>query len=449
MKTVFRSHTLVLFIGDIIFLAFALWITLLLRDLRLPTEALLSAYLLPFIFLCIVWIGVFFIAGLYESRSIIFERRTLSYTLLVAQIFNVTLAAVFFFLVPVFGIAPKTILLIYLIVSFLFIFFWRIFLFPQLGLQKLEVALVIGEGREIQDLVSALEMAPHAPTRIVATLDPNGTNLSHIVNDAIEKYNPRFIIADFADTRIAAAFPTLYNFLYRGIRFFDAMELYEEVFGRVPLSQINEKWLVHNVSRYVHVLYDFSKEIVDRCGGILLGLISLLLYPFISIAILLEDGFPIFITQDRVGENNQIIRIYKFRSMSGNDNGNYNVSGATTLHVTGVGAFLRAWRLDELPQLWNVINGTISLIGPRLEFPALVTQYEASIPYYGIRHLIKPGLSGWAQLYYYNDPHHAANVEATRMKLSYDLYYIKHRSLALDTTIALKTIRRLLIKGNA
>jgi lipopolysaccharide/colanic/teichoic acid biosynthesis glycosyltransferase len=119
------------------------------------------------------------------------------------------------------------------------------------------------------------------------------------------------------------------------------------------------------------------------------------------------------------------------------------------LVVTPVGRIIRTSRVDEVPQLWNILRGDMSLIGPRPEFPALVAEYVKEIPYYNLRHLVKPGLSGWAQLYYHQDPHHAADVEATKMKLSYDLYYLKHRSLALDATIALKTIRRLLVRSNA
>lgn len=111
--------------------------------------------------------------------------------------------------------------------------------------------------------------------------------------------------------------------------------------------------------------------------------------------------------------------------------------------VTRFGAFLRKSRLDEFPQLWNVIRGDLSLIGPRPEIPSLVKEYEDQIPYYDIRHLIKPGLSGWAQLYHDNHPHHASDVQETKVKLSYDLYYIKNRSVLLDFKIALKTLKKL------
>ena len=139
--------------------------------------------------------------------------------------------------------------------------------------------------------------------------------------------------------------------------------------------------------------------------------------------------------------------MYKFRTMKiANDSGKWN-SGEKN-YVTTIGAFLRKTRLDELPQLWNVVFGDVSLIGPRPEFPDAVKTYENEISYYGIRHLIKPGLSGWAQIYHDNHPHHGIGIAETKEKLSYDLYYMKHRSFILDLQIVLKTIKKLLsIKG--
>ena len=112
-------------------------------------------------------------------------------------------------------------------------------------------------------------------------------------------------------------------------------------------------------------------------------------------------------------------------------------------HVTRVGKFLRFTRIDELPQLWNVLRGDISLIGPRPEKPSYAAIYEKEVPYYNVRHLIQPGLSGWAQIYHKTPPKFAASSEDTAMKLSYDLYYIKNRSFLLDLTIALKTVKEL------
>lgn len=407
------------------------------------------AHLLPFSLLFVVWVGVFLIVGLYESRSIIFARRALSATLLGGQTINVAIAALFFFFIPLFGISPKTILFIYLLISFLFVLLWRVFLFPWLGIQKVENALIIGVGSEIKELASALRKAPRAPTCVIGTVDPGNPSVVHAVKETIESQNVRFIIADLNDDRVSAAIPELYNYISRGVRFVDALTLYEEVFGRIPLSQINEQWLARNISRYAHIGYDVFKRAMDIVGGFVGGAISLIFYPFIIVAIKLEDGGPVFIAQERIGQDNELVRIYKFRTMSGNDNGQYGSSGKSQLVVTRVGRFLRASRFDEFPQFWGIVRGSLSLVGPRLEFPSLVEQYEAQIPYYGVRHLIKPGLFGWAQLHHLSDPHHATDVEATKMKLSYDLYYLKHRSLTLDIIIALKTIRRLLARSNA
>ena len=449
MTTAFRARPLVLFVGDVCAFVFALWASLFFRTFSAPSWELFTSHLSAFSFLFVVWVGVFIVAGLYESRSIIFARRALSVTLLAGQTVNVTIAALFFFFIPLFGIAPKTILFIYLVTSFLFVLVWRVFLFPWLGIQKVENAIVVGEGKEIDELVVALYNAPRAPTRVVATIKPSDPSVAALVTRAIDGQGVRFVIADLDDRRVAEVFPELYNFISRGVRFVDALTLYEEIYGRAPLSQIDEQWLARNVSRYMHTLYDPVKRGMDIVGGLVGGVISLLFYPFIILAIKLDDGGPAFIVQDRVGQDNESVRIHKFRTMSGNDNGKYGPGGSTSLTVTRVGRFLRASRLDELPQFWDVVMGKLSLVGPRLELPSLVKQYEKQIPYYGVRNLIKPGLFGWAQLYYHGDPHHAADVEATKMKLSYDLYYLKHRSLVLDTLITFKTIRRLLIKSNA
>ena len=127
--------------------------------------------------------------------------------------------------------------------------------------------------------------------------------------------------------------------------------------------------------------------------------------------------------------------------MTGNDAGDYGASGKSTLSVTRVGKWLRVFRIDELPQLWNIFIGDLSFVGPRPETPTLAAQYNARIPYYNARYLIAPGLMGWAQLRHDRHPHHGLAVEETKEKLSYDLYYLKHRSLLIDIYIMLQTIR--------
>jgi len=170
-----------------------------------------------------------------------------------------------------------------------------------------------------------------------------------------------------------------------------------------------------------------------------LFLLSLLAYPFVALAIYLEDRGPIFYVPERIGKGNRPIRIRKFRTMRVMDEGQQ--LGQNVDQITRVGKFLRVSRIDELPQLLNVLMGDLSLVGPRPEFPKLVTLYNEQIPYYNMRHLITPGLSGWAQVHHEKPPH---TLEETREKLSFDLYYLKNRSVVLDIKIALKTIKTLL-----
>lgn len=442
MTNVFRPRTIVLFLGDLSFFTFALWLSLYARTFELPAREVFVAHLVPFCVLFVIWVGVFFIAGLYESRSIILARRAFSATLLISQIFNICLAALFFFFVPIFGIAPKTLLFIYLIVSFVLVLLWRVWLYPWLGLQKPEPALMVGAGPEIEALTEALNKAHRAPARVVAVVPPSGA-VAHAVEAAIHLHRPRFVIADFSNDSVSAAFPELYNYLARGIRFFDALPLYEEVFGRIALSHIDDRWLARNISRSAHMLYDPVKRGMDIVLALPAGLLSLTLYPFIALAIKLQDGGPIFISQERVGQDGTIIHLPKFRSMTRNEQ---NLLAGGNNKVTPVGKVLRLTRLDELPQLWSIVKGDLSLIGPRPELPSGVALYKKEIPYFDVRHLVRPGLSGWAQLYA-KHAHHGVGLEETRDKFSCDLYYLKHRSLFLDLIIALKTIKKLLTRS--
>ncbi|MBP9711111.1 MAG: sugar transferase [Candidatus Pacebacteria bacterium] len=445
MATVFRPRTLILFVGDLVFFVFALWLSLLVRNAEVPTWSLFELHLEPFAYLFAAWVVVYFIAGLYEGRSIILARRALSSTLLYAQIVNMFLAALFFFVVPFFGIAPKTILFVYLVISFPLILIWRAVLFPRLGFSKPEKALVVGGRAEVLELAQVLANSPFAPVRIAATIHPNGVSIAHEVEQALLIHNARYIIADFNDPKVASAFPQMYNLLSMGVRFFDALALYEQVLGRIPLSILDDRWFARNISRYAHMLYDGAKRFIDIVVGVLLSVVPLVCYPFFALIIKLQDGGPVFYTQVRMGQNNQPFVMLKFRSMSGTDQGSEVLKSKHV--VTPFGKFLRVSRLDEFPQAWNVLRGDMSLVGPRPEFPALVEEYEKEIPYYGVRHLVKPGLSGWAQLYHDNHPHHGTEVEATREKLSYDLYYLKHRSITLDAIIILKTIKKLLTRS--
>src|SRR3989344_1773350 len=412
MATAFRPRTLVLFAGDLLSFILALWLSLYLRAFEAPPQWLFVAHIEPFSLLFVAWVAVFFIAGLYENRSVILARRALSTTLLIAQTFNIAIAALFFFFVPIFGIAPKTLLFIYLGVSFVLTLLWRAVLSPRLW--SPEPALAVGSGMEVTELARALNAAHRAPARIAAVIDPNVDDLAGELRASVARYRVRMVIADWDNPRVAAVFGDVSSYIAEGVRFFDATALYEAMFGRIVLRRVDNRWVVRHVSRYAHTLYDTLKRVMDITAALVLGAVSLVFYPFLIVAIKLQDGGPVFYTQVRVGQNNRPIVMRKFRSMSGADNSSEVLQ--SKLVVTPVGSIIRKTRIDELPQLWNVLKGDLSLIGPRPEFPALVEEYVKNIPYYNLRHLVKPGLSGWAQLYHDNHPHHGTEVEATREK---------------------------------
>ncbi|MBL9215499.1 MAG: exopolysaccharide biosynthesis polyprenyl glycosylphosphotransferase [Opitutaceae bacterium] len=219
------------------------------------------------------------------------------------------------------------------------------------------------------------------------------------------------------------------------------LELFHEVYWRkIPLYRLNQTWLFQEGFQIAREpVFERLKRICDL-GLAFLGLaIALPLLPFAAAAIWLEDRGPVFFRQPRVGKNREPFAIVKLRTMRPGGGG-HAYTQANDARVTRVGHFLRATRLDEVPQLWNVLVGDMSLIGPRAEWVRLVEEYERKIPCYHFRHLVKPGITGWAQVNY----PYGASLDDTLRKLEYDLYYIRHFSFVLDASIVLKTIHIML-----
>ena len=306
--------------------------------------------------------------------------------------------------------------------------------------------LLIAEGSEANDLYNEINHNSRYGMSIIKWINTSSTNInSQEIFNIIKSEKISFVIADFSHNKVNEIMPTLYRLIFSGVQFADVQKVYEEIFDRVPLSLIDDIWFLENVSNFAKTSFDIFKRLIDIITSVTFGLISLLLYPFIILAIKFDDGGVIFSYQNRVSQDNKIVRIVKFRTMTiANDEGKW---GSQPNTVTRVGKFLRRSRLDELPQFWNVFRGDISLVGPRPEFGEAVSLYSQQISYYNVRHIIKPGLFGWAQIYHERHPHHGLDIELTRRKLSYDLYYVKNRSFWLDVKIALKTVKVLLSRS--
>ena len=438
-----RKEPLVLLLGDLLFFLVALWLSLFFRNLELPSQELFLIHLLPFSLLFLVWVIVFYIAGLYEKHTAIL-RSTLPTTLANTQITNSGLAVIFFYFVPFFGITPKTILFIYLFISFVIVLLWRMYGYFLIGRVKPANAILIGTGDEMKELLNEVNNNPIYNLHFISSIDLNRTDENGFWDEIVSKIyseDVSVISIDLANKNVEPVLPHLYNLIFSNINFIDMHKIYEDIFDRVPLSLLRYNWFLENISTTPHAAYDALKRIMDITISLPLTLISMLVYPFVWTAIKIEDRGPLFIIQERVGSNNKVMKILKFRTMSRDDRGEYN-AGGTVNFVTKTGGFLRRTRIDELPQLLNVLKGDLSLIGPRPELPGLVKHYTEEIPYYNIRHIIKPGLSGWAQIYGEHG-HSKVAFDETRNKLSYDLYYIKNRSFLLDLKIALRTLKTL------
>ncbi len=430
-----------IFLGDIVFLYFSLWLTLFLRNYGDGNPQMFSAHVIPFSILFVVWVMVYYIASLYEPHTVVLKSK-LPAIILNAQAVNSLIAVMFFYLIPYFGITPKTTLFLDLIISFNLITIWRFYAVPLLGLRKKERAVLIGSGDETRQLYRVVNQNPLYPMRFITWVDldkVDGIDFNEEVLNRIYSEDISLIVIDIENSKVTPILPKLYNLIFSHIRFVDQYRIYEDIFDKIPLSLIGYSWFLENVSSRAHFGYDLLKRGMDILLALVLFIPSLVIYPLVYIALKLDDGGAFFYIPERTGRGGKPIKIYKFRTMNVMDDG--KKLGENKTSITRVGGFLRKSRIDELPQLWNVLRGDLSLIGPRPEFPKLVGVYNEQIPYYNMRHLIKPGLSGWAQVHHDKPPQ---TIDETKEKLAYDLYYLKNRSFALDLKIALKTIKTLL-----
>jgi len=437
-----RRETITLIVGDFLMLVASLWTALTLRNLELPSYSYLEANLVPFLPVFLLSLLVFYIAGLYEKQTRPI-RRVMGARILSAQAANVAIAAILFFVLPL-NIAPKTILVLYLVASVFAEVVWRFYRMRyELATEKRVPAVLVGTGTAPRDLYEEVRENPRYLMHFVEQIEPTQMHskgeIAERIVAAIER-GARAVVVDTSDARVSADLPALYRRMTDGVTFLEFAELYEEIFDRVPLDHLDPSQVIESLPKR-RTVYDAMKRVFD----IFLALIGIVLaFPFVLFAVIVSLGqarTP-FIRQERIGRGGYVFRLVKLRSMLFDDNGDPELHAKN--RVTAFGRFLRKTRIDELPQLINVLKGDLSFIGPRPEIPKIVERYEREIPHYQMRHLIVPGLSGWAQIHDYDAPHGPADIARTRRKLSLDLYYLKHRSFALDLAVAMKSLRALL-----
>lgn len=312
--------------------------------------------------------------------------------------------------------------------------------------------LLIAHAEDIGDIVSSLQKSD-PNYRVVGYFNTGRTDQTIVNNleiDAISLKDINLIIDEIAISEVVVGTPLsegmtvelnnqLIKLLEHGIPIRDYTQVYEEITYRVPVQHVEKDFYRYfPFSRSNHnKLYLFFNKILDLVLSLVGLLFGLVLLPFIIIANILGNRGPLIYNQTRVGKNGKHFKIYKLRSMIRNAEKNgARYAQKKDVRVTKFGRFLRKSRLDEIPQFINVLKGEMSVIGPRPERPVFVANLIEKIPFYEVRHLVKPGLTGWAQV---NSKYGSTEADSLE-KLQYDLYYIKHRSLFLDVAIVIKTL---------
>lgn len=449
-----RTRELALLIfGDVTIFILSLWLTLLFRYVSIPSWGLFSDHLGPFLLLSTIWLFVFYIAGLYDKHTL-FLKSFLVSRIINTQVANSIIAALLFLIIP-FGIAPKTNLVIYLVISIGILTWWRLSLYKKVSPKNKHRAILLADGDEAIELADEINNNDRYNYTFVRIIDAataaKTDDLEVKLLQLIESKNIDIVVADPNSKYIADVLPKIFDlsFLNFKLTFLDFHKVFEDTFDRVPLSALSYEWFISNVSQSKSLSYDFLKRVTDIVGSVVLGFILLLMLPFLYIAIRLEGKGDLFISQERIGRFNTPVTIHKIRTMTQNRSASATWTNEDATEgnvVTRVGAVLRRLSIDELPQVWAIFKGDISLIGPRNDIKGLGERMALEIPYYNIRNYVKPGVTGWAQTHqhYTADNISPQSLEETKMRLSYDLYYVKNRSFVVDVDIALKTFKTLL-----
>jgi sugar transferase (PEP-CTERM system associated) len=316
--------------------------------------------------------------------------------------------------------------------------------------------LVLGTGNLAREAVREILRHPEMGIKVVGFIDdkpemvgvsivnPKVVGLYEDLPQLVQKHRIDRIVVGLQDRRGKLPIKELLDFKTRGVAVEEATTFYERVAGKIPIENLKPSWMVFNSGFTVSKRIQIEKRILSVLVSSLLLLLFSPIILLLAILIKLDSRGPVFYRQERVGQNGRIFTLIKFRSMFENAEGETGPiwSPAGDSRVTRVGRLMRQMRLDEVPQLWNVLRGDMSMVGPRPERLHFVQQLEESIPYYPLRHVIKPGITGWAQINY----GYANSTEHTVEKLQYDLFYIKNMSWVLDALIIFETIKTVLVK---
>jgi exopolysaccharide biosynthesis polyprenyl glycosylphosphotransferase len=403
-------------------------------------------YLLP-----IAW--MLLLVELYEPHVASSGRRTARGIALAAFLGLVAYSLLFIIQVNPGTNLPRVGVGAFLLLASLLTLLWRMLfirIYKSTG-QRRRV-LMIGAGKAGQTLAEVYRASGTQSFNLVGYIDDDAEKVGKTICslrvlgssddllNLIEIYHVSDVVIAINGEIQGTTFQAILDAQENGVEVMRMPILYEELTGRVPIHHLESDWIIRSFVDGLRVsgFYELAKRLFDILGGIIGVVIFAISYPFLALAVFIDSGLPIFYSQTRLGRGGLIFSIYKYRTMrqDAEADGEARLAAENDPRVTRVGNFMRKMRLDELPQFWNVLRGEISLVGPRAERPELVAEFQKQIPFYRARLLVKPGLSGWAQINY----GYVASITETAIKLEYDLYYIKHRTLGMDFQIILRTI---------
>jgi len=399
-------------------------------------------------------------ADLYDLR-LLSDRRELFTRILQALASASLVLAVVYFWFPAL-IIGRGVFIVSAIFVIVLVIGWRVaFEWTSRRVRPRERLLLVGTSPAAVMLASELHERRHdLGVEIVGFIDPDPSRLgSPVINPGVigtvddiqqivRSREVDRVVVSLSDARGHLPMDRLLELRLAGVNFDHLASTYEEYTGKIAVENLRPSWLIFNDGFRKTAGLTAAKRILDvaaASAGLFIGWPVMVL---VALAIKLTSKGDVLYTQDRVGLNGEVFTVYKFRSMCENaeaETGPVWASKAGDMRVTPIGGWLRRTRLDEMPQLWNVLIGNMSFVGPRPERPAFVNRLTEEIPFYKQRHIVRPGITGWAQVRYT----YGATTEDALQKLQYDLYYIKNMSIALDLFIILSTIKTVLLRKGA
>jgi exopolysaccharide biosynthesis polyprenyl glycosylphosphotransferase len=427
-----RQKKTILLLGDVIALVGALALTMLIRYGTSFFNLQFTIHLPRFAFIFLVFIVSLYINQLYDLnlkvRSSTFLRRTIN-TLVSAGLVSI----IYFYLSISSDISPKTNLAIFIVFFLFFFSVWR-FTFQAFSSLKAKNGLaIIGDNEKTKVVISEIQKNPGAGyslEMVIKTRDQFSELARRITASEIKTV----VLCDDFDPKTTG--PFLLSLLPYQISVANYPDFYEDITHKIPVEALGTEWFLENLKEGNRAYFQFIKRVIDVSLSGFILIITLPLWAVIATAIRLESDGPVFFKQVRLGRQGKKFVIYKFRTMK-TENNDESMTKEKDDRITTIGHFLRKTRLDELPQTINILKGEMSFIGPRPERPELASELEESVPFYNVRLIVKPGLSGLDQV---SGEYHSPSRSDTLKKLQHDLFYIKNRSVYLDSVIALKTI---------